>query len=227
MEFYQQILGAISIILSLLSSQIGGVNNSVIPVIPIKQVVVKPVIKPVVPVVPEIVRKNIMGWFDVGESFKCCNEEKSCTCQLREYRKYESNKSDAKYVVTNKKMFQENCKKCICDKACVIDLNSTKTFYNEIVREYFSTQEGECPKDCDIVADNSCGITHLNCSANNYWQKNNMLKDGKALEEYAEHDWYEYAEFYCLQGGCRKRIAKYKFCLEDKCVESVSLPIVW
>jgi hypothetical protein len=226
MQFYQQILGAISIILSLISSQV-GVNNSVIPpVVSVKQVVVKPVTPVAPPIIQEVVRKNIMGWFDVGESFKCCEEEKSCVCQLREYRRYESNKSE-KYVVTNKKMFKDNCQKCICDKACVVDLGSTKTFYNEIVREYFSTQEGDCHKDCDMMSDISCGDLHLNCSTNNYWQKNNMLKDSRALEQYIDHDWYEYAEFFCFQGGCRKRIAKYKFCLEDKCVESVSLPIIY
>lgn len=163
----------------------------------------------------EDISKN--GWYDVGEAYSCCDSERICSCQLKEYKNYEG-----AFSITERKINQYACSACpeydVCKK---INPASIPPF-DPKSGVYLESHKGECKSFCENT-NTSCGVINENgkmncqdCTSMNGWK---VLFNGKCKVAggYYLLEQKEYRTYYCskniLEGStCRHTSEKCYEC---------------
>jgi len=167
--------------------------------------------------------KTETGWYE-GEPYDCCDNDLICKCRIMEYRDYSAVVKE--YDITKRNITKTNCKTCDGNKRCISDPISV---YDPFTKRYLEDTNGICSKKCDNT-DTHCGTDIcMDCTEQDYWQTIITEKSGYTgiLKDYT---WQEHREHYCntwMEPVCRMGVKEFRFCNEDGCIVSETLPQEW
>ena len=97
------------------------------------------------------------GWYDVDDSYPCCNSEtgESCACQKQEKRDYYCDNGSCAYNVDDNRTIYSDCSSCSDGDSCTADSCSDGVCSNTPITTC-ANGDGCCPSGCNHNNDNDC-----------------------------------------------------------------------